>query len=853
AGQTTRHQYDAKNQRTKTTDALGRVASFEYDPQGNQTATTNPLGIRVETAFEPVRNKPTNITQFLLGVPSQQGGLQLSYTPVSQTMTYDAKGNLTQVLDATGISGQMSYDAKGQLSSITLPAKGTASTLPVVSEGTAGSIAKAARQIALSYNAAGDLSKITDALNNATNLGTDSLGRTTTLTDALGYSSTQQYNQLDQPTEAKNPLNHTTRFTYDAAGRTTGVVNEAGVTPESYTHDAQGRVIRVTDALQQQTNIEYDTSNRPNKITDRKGQVTTMNYTERGQISSMSQPGQTIQYQYDAVGRLTEVRDNTSVNQYQYDAADRVTQIDSTTAAGSHRLGYEYDSLDRVTKRSLSGTGITTAEATTYAWDLAGRLLSHTTNIGSAPHKTEYEYDQAGRLAARHAQAGASGRLTQRYGYDQAERLSQIKYIRNEGATGEQLIEQIDYSYDAKGQRTAKTTLNNHGAGGQETPMTATYDAANRMSTVTLTIGGTSKSYTLTHDANGNLTRKQNTTDSQDLTIYTWDGNNRLTQITQPGLTASFSYDAFGRRIQSSITKGGSTSTVQYLYEGLQSLGEIRDGKLSRRLLTGLALDETIARMAINTSGNKDTAASRVYMTDTLNSVIAQLNDEDSANVANSYAYNPYGVSQTIGPDATGNPIQYTSRENDGTGLYYYRNRYRDPILGWGNEDPSGFIDGFNKFRYVIGNPVMFTDPTGLWSVDIGGFWGAGANFTFGYDSATQRGFFNAQFGYGVGGGFMYSPDGGLASGQGSLVGCNGDQTFLGVFGKAGASGLGASVDVVTANAGYGVQSDRPHSGLSWFDWSFGKKWGLKAEAAGGVQMTAVTQPNSTENCSCVR
>lgn len=265
------------------------------------------------------------------------------------------------------------------------------------------------------------------------------------------------------------------------------------------------------------------------------------------------------------------------------------------------------------------------------------------------------------------------------------------------------------------------------------------------------------------------------------------------------------------------------------------------------------AVQVTPARMAINTSGNKDTAASRVYMTDTLNSVIAQLNDEDSANVANSYAYNPYGESQTIGPDATGNPIQYTSRENDGTGLYYYRNRYRDPILGWGNEDPSGFIDGFNKFRYVIGNPVMFTDPTGLWSVDIGGFWGAGANFTFGYDSATQRGFFNAQFGYGVGGGFMYSPDGGLASGQGSLVGCNGDQTFLGVFGKAGASGLGASVDVVTANAGYGVQSDRPHSGLSWFDWSFGKKWGLKAEAAGGVQMTAVTQPNSTENCSCVR
>lgn len=716
AGQRTLNKYDANSRLVERIDALGRTTKYEYDSAGNQTAITNALGFRVETAFEPVRNKPTSLTQFLLGVPSQQGGLQLSYTPLQSTMSYDGKGNLTQAIDPTGISTQMGYDAKGQLSSITLPAKGTASILPTVNDGTAGSIAKAARQIALSYNAAGDLSKITDALNNATNLGTDTLGRTTSSTDPLGYTSTQSYNTIDQPTDAKHPLNHTTRVTYDTAGRVTGVVNEAGVTIESYTHDAQGRVTQVKDALNQTTSIEYDSSNRPSKITDRKGQVTQISYTERGQIARIEQPGQTIQYQYDAVGRLTEVRDNTSVNQYQYDAADRVTQVDSTTAAGSHRLGYEYDSLDRITKRQLSGTGITTADATNYSWDLAGRLLSHTMNIGSSNHKTDYEYDQAGRLAARHAQAGAAGKLTQRYGYDQAERLSQIKYIRAEGQPGEQLIEQIDYSYDAKGQRTAKTTLNNHGAGGQETPMTATYDAANRMSAVTLTIGGASKSYTLTHDANGNLTTKQNTADSQDKTTYTWDSNNRLTQITQPGLTASFSYDALGRRIQSSITKGGSTSTVQYLYEGLQSLGEIRDGKLSHRLLTGLSLDETIARMAVNTSGNKDAATSRVYMTDALNSVIAQLNDEDGAGVANGYAYSPYGESQTIGPDATGNPIQYTSRENDGTGLYFYRARYYNPVLGrFISSDPIGLAGGINTYSYVEGDPLSYTDPTGLY------------------------------------------------------------------------------------------------------------------------------------------
>jgi RHS repeat-associated protein len=165
---------------------------------------------------------------------------------------------------------------------------------------------------------------------------------------------------------------------------------------------------------------------------------------------------------------------------------------------------------------------------------------------------------------------------------------------------------------------------------------------------------------------------------------------------------------------------------VQYLYEGLQSLGEIRDGKLNHRLLTGLNLDETIARMAINTSGSKDQTNSRVYMTDTLNSVIAQLNDEDNANVANSYAYSPYGESQTIGPDATNNPIQYTSRESDGTGLMFYRARYYHPVLkSFLSRDPIGQRGGRNEFTYVRGRPLNAVDPLGLWD------WSFGAGFHF--------------------------------------------------------------------------------------------------------------------------
>jgi RHS repeat-associated protein len=718
-GQSTKNLYDPKQRLVKTIDPLGRESKYEYDTVGNRTASIDPLGRRVETAYDAVLNKPTAYTQYLLGVPSVQGGVNLSYTPVARSMTYDAKGNVTAMLDPLGHSSQIAYSASGQISEVVLPAKVAASAVPVINGGIVGVLAKTSRKLSLSYNNAGDIALLADAQGNETRFETDSLGRTVAITDPLGYTSQTQYNALDQLTQSTNALGQTSSLSYDSAARLTGVVNPAGVTIEGYAYDNNGRLNRVTDAANQSSTVVYDSSSRPISFTDRKGQVTTITYDARGDISQLNKPGQSIGYQYDAIGRLTEVRDATTVSTQHYDSVGRLTQIDTTTAAGTHRLLYDYDSLDRVTKRTLSGTGITAPETTTYEWDLADRLVSHATTVGEQLHSTRYDYDAAGRLAARKVQAGASTDLiTQRYGYDSAERLVQIKYIRAEGTAQEQLIEQIDYQYDAAGRRTAKTALNNNGIGAGETPMTASYDAANRMTAITLTLGTITKTYALNYDFNGNLTQKQNTTDLSDKATYTWDANDRLSQINQPGLSAAYSYDVFGRRIQSFITPVGQTpTTVQYLYEGSQALGEIRDGKLSHRLLTGLQLDEAIARIAINGSGQKDTANSRIYLSDGLNSVIAQLSDDaaTAGQIQNSYGYSPYGESVTVGPDASANPIQYTARENDKTGLNFYRARYYDPVLKrFISEDPAGLAAGLNGYQYANAAPTMFTDPTGL-------------------------------------------------------------------------------------------------------------------------------------------
>lgn len=731
-GQRTQFVYDAKQQKTKSIDPLGRETRYEYDTVGNLTAVVDALGQRIEAMYDPTFNKPVQVSRFLLGVPSTQGGVELSYTPVFTSGAYDGAGRLTNVTNPVGLQGSLSYNTQGLVSQAVAPAQVNAGNIPTISNGVASSIAPSQRKVSLGYTIAGDLAQITDAQGSETRMGTDALGRMTGSTDALGYSSSLQYNALGQATQATDPLQQNTGLSYDSAGRVTAVTNAAGVQIERYGYDAKGRLTSKTDALNQSESYEYDAAGRLSKVTNRKGQLSTLGYNERSQLASLELPDRTVSYQYDATGRLSEVRDASSVNSYVYDAIDRIVQTTSTTAAGSHTLAYQYDSLGRMTRRTLSGTGIAAPEVTTYRWDNADRLLGHTTNVGGQDHSTNYSYDAAGRLSTRKVQAGNTPDLiTQAYGYDSLDRLSQIKYLKAAGAAGEQLIEQIDYEYDANGRRTARTTLNANGTGQGETPMAAVFDAANRMTTITLNLGGTSKTYNLTYDANGNLVQKQNVADISEQTLYVWDASNRLIRIEQSGagggnlLTASYGYDVFGRRLQNTVSQGGQTSAVQYLYEGAQALGEIRDGKLSHRLLTGLSLDETIARIAVNTSGQLDDAGSRIYITDALNSVLAQLADDESANLQNSYAYSPYGQSAAVGPDATSNPNQYTSRENDGTtGLYFYRARYYDSVgKVFLSEDPLGLDAGINVRAYVKGDPVLLSDPTGNYGVV--GFLGA--------------------------------------------------------------------------------------------------------------------------------
>jgi RHS repeat-associated protein len=214
-----------------------------------------------------------------------------------------------------------------------------------------------------------------------------------------------------------------------------------------------------------------------------------------------------------------------------------------------------------------------------------------------------------------------------------------------------------------------------------------TFNAANEMTS----FNGTP----MTYDANGNLTNDGTNT-------YAWDARNHLVGISG-GSTASFVYDADGRRALKSI----NGTTTQFLYDGLNPVQELQNGAPSANMLTGLGIDEFFQRT--------DSAGVRDYLSDILGSTLALT--DSSGTKQTSYLYNPFGTTTASGQGSS-NPFQFTGRENDGAGLYFYRARYLSPALArFISQDPAGFSGGMNLYEYTGNDPVNDIDPIGqAWS-----------------------------------------------------------------------------------------------------------------------------------------
>ena len=296
-----------------------------------------------------------------------------------------------------------------------------------------------------------------------------------------------------------------------------------------------------------------------------------------------------------------------------------------------------------------------------------------------------FTYDAANRRTSKTLPNG----IVATYTYDEASLLTGITY--SQGAT---VLGTLTYGHDLLGRRTsvggswARTTL--------PSPVTAAYDAANQ-----LTRFGTAP---ISYDAAGQLTTDGTHT-------YEWDGRHQLSSI-DGGATGSFGYDGFGRREQTTL--GGTTT--RYLYGGANAVQEQTSGGTpTANLLTG-GVDEIFPRT--------DTLGTTHPLGDAQGSTLAA--SDGTGAVGTTFTYGAFG--ETTASGASGLRAQYTGRENDNTGLYYYRARYYAPALQrFISEDPLDFGGGnINLYGYAGNDPTNVTDPSGKCPMCITALVGAG-------------------------------------------------------------------------------------------------------------------------------
>jgi len=638
------------------TDALGRTTAYQYDSLGNTTQVTAAYGTSsaatTKTVWDLNYSRPATITD-----PNNN----------TVTLSYDSQGNLVKSTDALNHSVTMTYDSQGRTASIADALNATTT---------------------FSYSGA-DLRTVTDPMGNASSQYTDAVGRPTSGTDALGRRSYLAFDALNRVTSATDPKGGVAQVTYDPNGNLLTQVDQNNNTT-SFTYDARNRLTRTTDALTHVTTQAYEPGGRVNQTVDNKGQATNLTYDPLGRptligfgaTASGGTPASTVALTWDAGNRVTQLVDSVAGTiTRSYDLLDRLTS--ETTPQGS--VSYTYDAGGRRQSMTVAGQ-----PKVSYTWDAADRLTQIQQAAGSTNGNTiqtiGFSYDAANR---RTKTTYANG-IVASYSYDVASQLTGITYKKADGT----LIGDLTYTYDADGQRI--------GMGGS----LARVDPGTAVSTTQFNANNQLVKWntqSLSYDANGNLT-------SDGTNTYTWDERNQLRGISG-AITASFQYDAMGRRVSKTI---GSNATG-YLYDGANFVQEKNGGAVTANLLNGPGMDELYARQS--------SAGNHSMLPDALGSIL-MATDATQATVV-SYSYDAYGATTQTGTND--NSQQFTGRENDGTGLYFYRARYYSPQFArFISQDPIGWASGqTNGFSYVGGNPIAQTDPTGEFGI-VGAIAGAG-------------------------------------------------------------------------------------------------------------------------------
>ncbi len=540
-------------------------------------------------------------------------------------------------------------------------------------------------EVAYTYEAFGQLAttKVDGRSDTVIILGYDVLGRKTSMSDPDSGNWTYSYNALDLLSLQKDGNNHYTQFSYDQLGRqiqrewdTFGVAQTA-----TWLYDT-----KTTGLLSSLTGIDTDNTHFSKTFT----------YTDYGLVEKV----------------ITDHSGTSFTEQYFYDQFNR--RLGYSYPNGGLVVGHDYNDyghryMTYDAKYPLTNTGLWLAQTDDARGNITDLRFGNnvTTNTSFQPdtglidtrtgsrsgfilQDQEYLFDAIGNLKSRIDHRLG---LTQSFCYDDLNRLKQASFSGCSSASS-------DHTYDALGNLTNKA--------GSASAMLYGQNGYGPHAITKATIGGLVVNYS--YDNNGQMLTR-----GSDVVSYTPFGKPNM--MSGAGGTTYIAYGADERRNKRSDIRSGSDQTTTY-YVGDAYEKVVINGVAQEKFYVG-----DFALYTLNTGG----AGSWQYLhRDHIGSVVAISND------------NPWNNGDVVfqGFDAWGTPLidgwngtEKASLEETQKGftnhehlmevkLIHMNGRVYDPVVGrFLSPDPliqdPANSQSYNRYSYVLNNPLSYTDPTG--------------------------------------------------------------------------------------------------------------------------------------------
>jgi RHS repeat-associated protein len=693
---------------TFTYDAMGRV-KLVNKPDGTSVQSCYANGVTVTIDADQHRKRKTNNAQGMLVKVEEYLGTYSACTtdvgsgassPYAQTLyQYDVLGNLRFVTDAENNQTEMHYDNVGRKDYMRDPDMG---------------------YWQYGYDANGNLTSQIDANNQIISFSYDALNRvmhkhypTTSFGPDVVYTydetwSTNSAERLTTISMSDGSL--TTQYKYDAMGRPTAVTRTIDGTsnyPIGYGYDSAGRLSSITYPDTEVVSYGYDTGNNISTVsTVINGQptpyVSYANYNAPGQPGTVTYGnGVTTAYQYDLLNNrlsrittldsmsekiinltysfysgtiqtniqsITDNIDSTRSQSFIYDELNRLQQAQSTSYGGNGILAYFYDQIGN----------FATKEGINYTYGPSHPHAPIATSDGNT-----YTYDANGNMTS-------DGQRTITYNYD-----NMPESITLSGVTA-------NFVYDGNGKRVKKITPN-----GTTKYIDKLYECNDSACTKYIFAGGTR----IAMKSGSDVFYYHQDHLGSTIAVTDVNGIQQLPCSNKPVMIAGPTPQYFDT-IQSAYNAALDGNVIQ-----------VRAGTFTENLSLNSNISVTI-------SGGYNCSFTTRLETSQL---LGMLSDNGGSVAIDNFEivitgstehkveaalYLPFGKTVSDAGYISVNH-KYTSQELDSeTGLYNYNARYYNPALGKFISPDMIVPDisnpqAFNRYSYVINNPLMYTDPSG--------------------------------------------------------------------------------------------------------------------------------------------